>query len=110
MNINLQNSFLQDQAAIDNIVGKSTFPMLVCEGSPYSSSLINIVGETEVLVEAEEFLTASAALFSMYYTCDVEYPKALDSTYKFIQNTILKLPGGKIPVKIISLSDVLLKQ
>lgn len=66
MNINLYNSFLQDQAAIDNIVGKSTFPMLACDGSPYSSSLINIVGETEVLVEAEECLIAPAALFSTH--------------------------------------------
>ena len=83
--------------------------MLVCEGSPYTSCLINIIGESEVLVEAEEFLSVSAALFSIYYTCDVEYPKSLDATYKFIQNSILKLPGGKIPAKIISLSDSLLK-
>lgn len=64
-----------------------------------------IVSENEELCRTENILDATCLLLSFYYTLNIEYPPSVINTLKFLQNSILRIRGGSIPAKVMTLMN-----
>lgn len=64
-----------------------------------------VVIENEILNETKHFFTAVGLLLSYYYTLNLEYPKEIACTLKFVQAYFFNIKSGVIPPKVIFLNN-----
>jgi len=77
--------------------------MVICGDIPLTSSLIYIVAEKVVLMEAEELSLAMELLFGLHYVMNLKYCDQCKNTYLFYQKFIMEISDKeKIPTKLIT--------
>ena len=98
------------ETPIGNIYEGPITPHIAVIGSFFSNSLIFVVAENKLLIEASDFLHAVAALIAAYYCCNIEYPVPGHAVYQFLELRLLKVQYQKSPSrKVITLIDEVTK-
>jgi hypothetical protein len=98
------------ETSVEDVGCGPTTPHVVVIGSPFSSSLVFIVAEGNIVFEAFEFLQSIISLVALYYCCNIQYPDKGKHMFRFIDIELLKLKGNSIPPrKVLTLIDKLNK-
>ena len=74
--------------------------MVICGPDPWTSNLVYIVADGEVLLEVHEVCQAMCLLFAFYYVLNFEYPKSKENgslvgTLSFLQKCVFEIKDGE---------------
>lgn len=99
-----------ETSAEEIVVDGPITPHVVVIGSPFTSSLVYLVAEGQIVLEAVEFLQAIISLIALYYCCNIQYPNKGKQIFRFIEIQLLKLQGNSVPPRrVLTLIEKLKK-
>ncbi|KAL0985093.1 hypothetical protein UPYG_G00152820 [Umbra pygmaea] len=103
----LSNTGVLEGVSILSVVGHCSD--MVSGGVPIRPANVSIVLEDKiVMTNALSWSDAVVALFGLLYSLHLNYPKALASTFEFIQKVFLNLDDEKLKPKLLALKNELL--
>ncbi|XP_020359725.2 uncharacterized protein LOC109906433 [Oncorhynchus kisutch] len=102
----LSNPGILDGVFILSVVGQHNE---VVGGIPIRPAHVSIVLEDKiVMTNSRSWPDALVVVFGLLYSLHLNYPKALGSTFEFMQKVFLNLDDGKLKPKLLALKNELL--
>ncbi|KAM9404059.1 uncharacterized protein ACWYII_028108 [Salvelinus alpinus] len=102
----LSNPGILDGVSILSVVGQHNE---VVGGIPIRPAHVSIVLEDKiVMTNSCSWPDALMVVFGLLYSLHLDYPKALGSTFEFMQKVFLNLDDGKLKPKLLALTNELL--
>lgn len=102
----LINPGILDGVSILSVVGQHNE---VVGGIPIRPAHVSVVLEDEiVMTNSRSWPDALVVVFGLLYSLHLNYPKALGSTFEFMQKVFLNLDDGKLKPKLLALKNELL--
>lgn len=88
----------------DLLEGTTTSPHIGAVGIETNHPKFYVVGEQQIIIQADNLAEAMAMLMASYYIFNCEYPKQWKKTLIFIENFICDIhtKSSKMPSKVIN--------
>ncbi|XP_041758648.1 uncharacterized protein LOC121586198 [Coregonus clupeaformis] len=103
----LSNPGILDGVSILSVVAQHN--EVVVGGVPIRPAHVSIVLEDKiVMTNSRSWPDALVVVFGLLYSLHLNYPKALGSTFEFMQKVFLNLDDGKLKPKLLALKNELL--